>query len=56
MDTAVQSRALDPKPIAPSLFAHFVLRSSNMPAMVEWYRTALSMRVVKQNEFLTFLT
>ena len=30
MDTVLQSRTLDAKPIAPSLFAHFVLRSSNM--------------------------
>ena len=47
MDTAVQSRTLDSKPIAPSLFAHFVLRSSNMPAMVDWYATVLNMHVVQ---------
>lgn len=56
MDTVLQPRTLDPRPIAPSLFAHFVLRSSNMPAMVDWYRTALNMRVVKCNDFITFLT
>jgi catechol-2,3-dioxygenase len=56
MDTVVQSRTLDTKPIAPSLFAHFVLRSSNMQAVVDWYATALNMRVVKKNDFITFLT
>ena len=56
MDAVVQSRSLDPKPIAPSLFAHFVLRSSNMPAMVDWYSTVLNMRVVKRSDFITFLT
>ena len=56
MDTVVQSRTLDSKPIAPSLFAHFVLRSSNMPAMVDWYSTVLDMHVVKRNDFICFLT
>jgi catechol-2,3-dioxygenase len=56
MDTVVKSRTLDPKPIAPSLFAHFVLRSSNMQRVVDWYATALNMRVVKHNDFITFLT
>ena len=56
MDTVLQSRTLDPKPIAPSLFAHFVLRSSNMQRVVDWYATALNMRVVKHNDFITFLT
>jgi catechol-2,3-dioxygenase len=56
MDTVVKSRTLDPKPIAPSLFAHFVLRSSNMQRVVDWYAAALNMRVVKHNDFITFLT
>lgn len=56
MDSLLPSRALDPKPIAPSLFAHFVLRSSNMQRLVDWYATALNMRVVKHNDFITFLT
>jgi catechol-2,3-dioxygenase len=56
MDTVLQSRTLDPKPIAPSLFAHFVLRSSNMPAMVDWYSNVLNMHVVKRNDFMCFLT
>jgi len=56
MDTMLQARTLDSRPIAPSLFAHFVLRSSNMPAMVDWYLTVLNMHVVKRNDFITFLT
>jgi hypothetical protein len=43
MDTALASRTLDAKPIAPALFPHFVLRSSNMPAMADWYTTVLNM-------------
>lgn len=56
MDTVLQSRTLDRKPIAPSLFAHFVLRSSNMPVMVDWYSTVLDMHVVQRNDFICFLT
>ena len=56
MDSILQSRTLDPKPIAPSLFAHFVLRSAQMPAMVDWYSTVLDMHVVKCNDFICFLT
>lgn len=56
MDSATAIRPLDSQPIAPSLFAHFVLRSSNMPAMVDWYSTVLDMRVVHRNGFICFLT
>src|SRR5258708_11526147 len=56
MDTVLSPRALDSKPIAPALFAHFVLRSANMPAMVDWYTTVLNMHVVKRNDFICFLT
>ncbi|MDP1748121.1 MAG: VOC family protein [Reyranella sp.] len=61
MDTAVDTtsrsrRTLDPKPIAPSLFAHFVLRSSNAAAMVDWYTAVLNMRVVYRDDLLSFLT
>jgi hypothetical protein len=45
MDTALVSRTLDAKPIAPALFPHFVLRWANMPAMAEWYTTVLNMRL-----------
>jgi catechol-2,3-dioxygenase len=56
MDATIVSRTLDPKPIAPTLFAHFVLRSSNMAAMADWYATVLAMHVVHRNDFICFLT
>ncbi|MFZ5784619.1 MAG: VOC family protein [Pseudomonadota bacterium] len=56
MDTMTQARTLDTRPVVPSLFAHFVLRSSNMAAMVDWYCTVLGMHVVKRNDFICFLT
>jgi catechol 2,3-dioxygenase-like lactoylglutathione lyase family enzyme len=59
MDTIVAPaarRTLDSKPIAPSLFAHFVLRSSNMARMVDWYCTVLNMHVVQRNDFICFMT
>src|SRR3979409_1946925 len=43
MDTVLSPRTLDSKPIAPALFAHFVLRSANMHAR-------------KANDLLCFLT
>ena len=57
MDTIVSPaarRTLDSKPIAPSLFAHFVLRSSNMATLVDWYCTVLNMHVVQRNDFICF--
>ena len=56
MDTIVARRTLDTTPVAPSLFAHFVLRSSNMPKMVDWYCTVLDMHVVQRNDFICFMT
>ena len=55
MDNVLASRTLDQKPIAPALFAHFVLRSANMQPMVDWYTTVLNMHVVKRNDFICFL-
>ena len=57
LDTAARTkRALDLKPVAPVLFAHFVLRSANMQPMIDWYSTVLNMHVVKRNEYICFLT
>lgn len=56
MDTVLAPRTLDSKPIAPALFAHFVLRSANMQPMVDWYTTVLNMRIVQRNDFICFLT
>ena len=49
-------RPLDNKPVSPSLFAHFVLKTSNRPAMVDWYRKVLNARLVFENEFISFIT
>lgn len=56
MDTIIARRTLDTTPVAPSLFAHFVLRSSNMAKMVDWYCTVLNMHVVQRNDFICFMT
>lgn len=59
MDTVTSPRAprtLDSRPVAPVLFAHFVLRSSNMQPMVDWYSAVLNMHVVERNDYICFLT
>ncbi len=59
MDTVTSPRAprtLDVRPVAPVLFAHFVLRSANMQPMVDWYSAVLNMRVVQRNDYICFLT
>ena len=45
-----------PDAIAPALFAHFVVRTSNLAAMREWYGTVLNARVVHDDGTLCFLT
>jgi catechol-2,3-dioxygenase len=47
---------IEPEAVSPSLFAHFVVRSSNLPAMRAWYRTVLAARVVFENDYICFLT
>ena len=49
-------RPLDSKPVSPSLFAHFVLRTSNRPALVEWYCSVLNAHLVFENDFISFIT
>ena len=57
LDTTSRSRrTLDPKPATPVLFAHFVLRSSNVQPMIDWYSAVLNMRVVQRTEYICFLT
>ena len=36
-------------PISPSLFAHFVVRTSNYAAMRSWYQAVLNARIVHDN-------
>ncbi len=40
----------------PPQLAHFVLASSQMPKMVEWYKATLNAREVFRNDELCFLT
>ena len=49
-------RPLDQRPVSPTLFAHFVLQTSNLAAMRQWYLTVLNARVVEDNGMLCFLT
>lgn len=61
MDTMLETsprarRTLDTQPATPVLFAHFVLRSSNVQPMIDWYSTVLNMHVVQRTEYICFLT
>ncbi|WIM12706.1 VOC family protein [Enhydrobacter sp.] len=55
-DTDRLRRPLDSRPIAPSLFAHFVLRTANKKALVDWYCTVLAAHPVFENEYISFVT
>jgi catechol-2,3-dioxygenase len=58
MDSHVDKvrRTLDDAPVSPSLFAHFVLRTSNRDALRDWYCTVLNARVVFENDYISFIT
>ena len=45
-----------PDAVSPALFAHFVVRTSNLPAMRDWYRTVLNARIVHDDGRLCFMT
>ncbi len=49
-------RVVDTRPVSPTLFAHFVLRTSQRAEMVEWYCTVLNARLVYQNDYIAFVT
>jgi catechol 2,3-dioxygenase-like lactoylglutathione lyase family enzyme len=49
-------RVLDSRPVSPSLFAHFVLRTANRDALRDWYRTVLNARLVFENDYISFIT
>lgn len=49
-------RPLDRKPVAPSLFAHFVLRTADKKALVDWYCTVLAAHPVFENDYISFIT
>ena len=52
----IQSLEDVPTPVTPSKFAHFVLKTSQFPETVRWYKTVLSASVTQENERLCFLT
>lgn len=42
--------------IVPSKFAHAVLRTNKLAAMVEWYKTVLQAEIVAESKILAFMT
>ncbi len=42
--------------VRPKLFAHFVLRTKDLPRCKDWWMTLLGATVVHENPFLCFLT
>ena len=49
-------RVLDTKPVSPSLFAHFVLRTANRTPLRDWYMKVLNARLVFENDYISFVT
>jgi len=49
-------RPLDTAPVKPTLFAHFVLRTPNKQALVDWYCTVLGAHLVFENDYISFIT
>ena len=47
---------LDSKPVSPSMFAHFVLRTANRGPLRDWYLKVLNARQVFENEYISFIT
>jgi catechol 2,3-dioxygenase-like lactoylglutathione lyase family enzyme len=53
---AQRERTVRAARIAPSKFAHVVLRTANYAAVVDWYATVLQARIVLRSPFIAFLT
>ena len=49
-------RVLDTKPVSPSMFAHFVLRTANRAPLCEWYMKVLNAKKVFENDYIAFIT
>jgi catechol-2,3-dioxygenase len=49
-------RVLDSTPVSPTLFAHFVLRTSNRTPLRDWYLKVLNARQVFENEYISFIS
>lgn len=58
MDSHVDKtrRVLDTKPVSPSMFAHFVLRTANRGPLCDWYMKVLNARKVFENDYIAFIT
>lgn len=48
--------AIEPESITPAGFEHFAVRTSNVPAMRDWYVTFLNARVAHENPAVCFVT
>lgn len=42
--------------VTPTKFAHAVLRTLQLEAMVNWYKTVLEAEIVQENKFVAFMT
>src|SRR5262249_30958680 len=49
-------RPLDSQPISPTLFAHFVLRTPNRQALIDWYCAVLNAQLVFEDKYIAFIT
>ena len=49
-------RPLDSKPVSPTMFAHFVLRTANRAPLRDWYLKVLNARQVFENDYISFLS
>ena len=49
-------RVLDTRPVSPSMFAHFVLRTANRGPLCDWYVKVLNARKVFENDYISFIT
>jgi catechol 2,3-dioxygenase-like lactoylglutathione lyase family enzyme len=51
-----RTRTIGKEAISPNLFAHFVLRTSDLPPLRAWYQSVLNARIVHDNGQICFLT
>jgi catechol 2,3-dioxygenase-like lactoylglutathione lyase family enzyme len=54
--TATRTLPASPQRITPAKFAHFVLKTANFAAVIDWYAAVLQARVAHRNDFIAFLT
>ena|SRR5262245_38263685 len=54
--TSTRTLAAPSQRIAPTKFAHVVLKTASYDAVIEWYATVLNARVAFRNDFIAFLT